>query len=172
VGIGISTLGVVLVVVSAPSNGNARHPMLGAVLMALAVLLWAFYTILAKRASGSDQLLVTAMSQVFGMLALLPLAAVEWARAPHAAITGGDWMGILYLGAISSAAGYLLYNWSLRHMDASRVGNFTNLMPIVGVTVAMVFLGERMAPLQFVGGVGVLIGVWLSSSAADRRDPV
>jgi drug/metabolite transporter (DMT)-like permease len=163
-GIGVSTVGVILVVLSSPRSGAAPDPVLGAGLMFIAVLLWAGYTLLAKRAAAVDQLVATAVSQLIGTLTLLPLALIEVSRGLRPTITSGDWLGIIYLGALSSAAGYLLYNWSLTHLDASRVGNFTNLMPIVGVAVAILFLGESLAPLQLIGGLGVLIGVGLSAT--------
>jgi drug/metabolite transporter (DMT)-like permease len=74
-----------------------------------------------------------------------------------------DWLSILYLGALSSAGCYLLYNWSLVHLDASQAANYLNLLPIVGVAIAVVFLGEAVIPVQLLGGALVLFGVWLTT---------
>jgi drug/metabolite transporter (DMT)-like permease len=69
-------------------------------------------------------------------------------------------------GALASAACYLLYSRALRDLEASQVGTFTNLVPVIGVASGVVFLGETITPLAIVGGALVLAGIWISS----RRD--
>jgi len=43
------------------------------------------------------------------------------------------------------------------------VATFINLTPVVGVASGVLFLGERLLPLQLLGGTLVLLGVWLST---------
>jgi drug/metabolite transporter (DMT)-like permease len=56
-----------------------------------------------------------------------------------------------------------VYNLSLRNLDASEVGVWMNLVPIVGMLAAVLFLGETLNPWQIVGAVIALAGMWLSS---------
>lgn len=58
---------------------------------------------------------------------------------------------------------YLLYTRALRDLDASQVGAFTNLSPIIGAVSGVLLLGEAITSLAIVGGVLVLAGVWLST---------
>jgi drug/metabolite transporter (DMT)-like permease len=58
---------------------------------------------------------------------------------------------LLYVGVLSSAFGYFLYNWSLGFLSAGQTGNFVNLIPIAGVVIAVLFLGEAVVPAQLVG---------------------
>jgi drug/metabolite transporter (DMT)-like permease len=168
-GIGLSVAGVLLVVAaapqaaSAPSTGQGRSPLLGAALMFGAVVVWAIYTVLAKRLAQSDPYLVTAYSALLGTLFLAPIALLELHGQPWPAIGPADWLRLLYLGTLSSAVGYFLYNWSLAHLNAGQTANFVNLMPIAGVVIAVVFLGEQVMPLQIAGGAVVLVGVWLAT---------
>jgi drug/metabolite transporter (DMT)-like permease len=162
-GIGLSILGVAMVVLNSPPSGEARNPLLGSLLMLGTVLLWSLYTIFAKRLMHADQLLVTTTSTVFGTLLLAPIAVFElWGQALPV-IPPGAWFRVLYLGALSSAGCYLLYNWSLTHLEASQTANFINLIPIIGITIAVLFLGEAIVPLQLFGGLLVLLGVWLAA---------
>lgn len=69
----------------------------------------------------------------------------------------------MYLGAVASAAAYLLWNRTLAHLDATQVVNFINLIPVVGVVTAALLLGETSVAWQILGGFLVLIGVWISS---------
>ena len=93
---------------------------------------------------------------------LLPLAAFEIAAegVPHVNVQG--WLGMAYLGAGASGLGYLLYSSALQHVDASEAGVYTNLIPIVGVVTCMM-LGDPRSLRAIVGGVVVLVGVWLTS---------
>ena len=73
------------------------------------------------------------------------------------------WLAILYLGGLASAASYLLYSRALRDIDASLVGTYINLSPVIGVVSGVLVLGESLTTFAIIGGVLVLVGVWLSS---------
>ena len=53
----------------------------------------------------------------------------------------------------------------LRQLEASLVGAWFTLDPIVGVLTAIVFLGEVLRPGQVVSGIIGLIGMWLAASS-------
>jgi drug/metabolite transporter (DMT)-like permease len=46
------------------------------------------------------------------------------------------------------------------------VGIFINLVPVLGVVSGVVLLGETISPIALVGGLLVLAGVWISSTAS------
>ena len=163
VGIGLSVLGVLLVAAAAPASNEGRNPLLGAALMAGAVLVWAVYTVLAKQAAQADPFLLTAYSAVLGTLCLAPIALFELRGQPLPALGAADWLRLAYLGTLSSAFGYFLYNRSLAQLDAGQTASFVNLLPIAGVAIAVIFLGEHVLPLQLVGGAVVLAGVWITT---------
>ena len=120
-------------------------------------------------------MVLTAWTAVAGTAFLAPAALVEYMLGARPTITLSGGLSVLYLGVISSAAAYLLYNRALRSLGASQVAAFLNLMPIVGVATAVLFLRERIVPAAILGGVLVLAGVWLASSKAQdpaaTRDP-
>ena len=162
-GIAISLVGVAVVMIAAAPTGGATNLLLGDALMAGTTILWAAYTILAKRLAEYDQIVVTAYSTAAGTLLLLPIALWEVLNSPVPGIPAHDWLSVLYLGAISSAGGYWLYNRSLRQLEASQTSAYINLMPVVGVATAVVFLGETLVLWQLLGGAFVLLGTWLST---------
>jgi drug/metabolite transporter (DMT)-like permease len=111
---------------------------------------------------------VTAAVTGTGALLLLPVAGYEIIAAkmsgaglPALPLIG--WLEILYLGGVASGVAYLLYNASLRHLDASAVGVYTNLIPIVGVLTGVIVLGEPLSARAIVGGLVVMLGVWITS---------
>ena len=74
------------------------------------------------------------------------------------------WLGTLFLGVVASALAFVVYSRALRELDASLVGAYLNLDPIVGVLTAVLFLGETLGAWQILGGVIALAGMWLASS--------
>ncbi|HEX5692871.1 MAG TPA: DMT family transporter [Roseiflexaceae bacterium] len=162
-GILLSLAGVVVVILVAAPSEHASDPLFGGAIMLGVVALWAVYTVLAKRLSQADPLLVTAYSTIFGALFLVPLALLESGGAGMPTISTQGWLSILYLGLLSSTTANLLYNWSLTHLEASQVATFINLVPIVGVAIAVLFLGEPLLGWQLVGGAVTLLGVWLAT---------
>jgi drug/metabolite transporter (DMT)-like permease len=65
----------------------------------------------------------------------------------------------------------MLYSAALKHVDASEAGVYTNLIPIVGV-VTGVLLGEPLSARAVVGGMVVLVGVWLTSRQPNVGRPL
>jgi drug/metabolite transporter (DMT)-like permease len=161
-GMGISTVGVLLIIFLSGPGGKAKNLFLGNMLMLSTVLFWSIYTILAKRLANIDPVAVTAYSIAFGTLLLIPATVFELYSRPLPAISAKSWLSAIYLGSVSSAACLLLYNRSLKHLDASQTAGFLNLMPVIGVMTAVLFLGEKLTLWQIGGGALVLAGVLIS----------
>jgi drug/metabolite transporter (DMT)-like permease len=163
-GIALAVLGVAMIVLAGKSDSASPNPVLGAVLMLFSVVVWSIYTVQVKRlADVEPTVLLTAIATV-GTLIQLPLVAFELMRMPEPlAITAQGWASVVFLGAIASGFGLLVYNRALRLLDASLVGTYINLVPIIGVVSAVLFLGEALEGWQIVGSVLALVGVWLAS---------
>jgi drug/metabolite transporter (DMT)-like permease len=165
VGIILSIAGAALVVAAGEMDRSAPRPLLGALCMLAGVAAWARYTVIAKRLADADQVVVIAWVSIIGMALLLPLAAVELQQSPALRPTLEGWLGTLYLGAVASAAAYVMYSRVLRELDASLVGAYFTLDPLVGVATAVVFLGEVLRVGQVMGGIIALAGMWLAASS-------
>jgi drug/metabolite transporter (DMT)-like permease len=139
--------------------------------MIAVVVAWAVYTVLAKRLAGADQVIVITCVAVIGTIALLPAAAIELSIGPLPHPSLRAWLGILFLGVVASALAYIVYGFVLRELDASLVGAYTNLDPIVGVLTAVLVLGETLRSGQIVGGIIALAGMWLASSFSSSSAP-
>jgi len=165
----LAVAGVLLIVARTSPDASARSPLIGNLLMFGTVLVWGIYTVLAKRVADVDVIAITACVAVIGTIVLIPAALLEGAYTEWPSISGASWLGIIYLGALASALGYLLYGRALRELDASLVGTFVNLAPVIGVVSGVVLLGEAIAPIAILGGVLVLAGVWMSSRQPTSR---
>lgn len=128
------------------------------------VVAWAVYTIQGKRMSVRVPAIVgTTAGTGAALLFLLPAAVAESWGGGIPAVGMTDVVGLLYLGLGASAAAYALWNFALEHVDASVAAPYVNLVPIIGLALA-VLLGESLTATELAGGATVAAGVWLSTS--------
>lgn len=163
-GIALSIVGVALVAIAGKPDPGSPQPLLGAMWMVGAVLLWAGYTVFAKRLADADQVVTAALISLLGTLMLAPLAFIELSGTPWRAPSLHAWAGVIFLGVVASALAYIVYGRALRELDASLVGAYINLDPIIGVLCAVLFLGETLHTGQMIGGAIALAGMWLAST--------
>jgi drug/metabolite transporter (DMT)-like permease len=138
-----------------------HHDLGAAVRWALASVLGfgVFLTFIADAAEGGVFWAV-ALSRLALLIALALAAvvlaervAVPLSRVPHVALPGV----LLFAGTVAYAV-------ATRHGDLSVVSVLGSLFPVVTVTMAFVFLGERLSRLQGVGVGAALAGVVLVSA--------
>jgi drug/metabolite transporter (DMT)-like permease len=169
-GIVLSVAGVIMIgfVGTAP---DARDNLLGNVLIILAVLCWAVYTIISKTMETHDPVYLTALTTWIGTACLLPAVLIEyWNKPVIPSISAGGWAAILYLGVFSSAICYILYNRVMKTLSAVQVGSFMNLDPVIGAVIAVIFLQEKVTWWQIGGTVLVLVGVALTSGKKSKEN--
>jgi drug/metabolite transporter (DMT)-like permease len=168
VGMAIAFAGVAVL---ASENGiSARSPsLLGDAITMMGSIGFATYAVLGKRVAGRyDALTMVAFNHFAGAIIILPVA-IHQARAlgPFSrwrAIAWQGWAALLFMAICSSAMAYLLYFWLLRYLEASQLSAFTYLLPVLAVILGIWWLGERGTPMQIVGGVLALGGVyWVES---------
>ena len=168
-GVALSIGGAVLLV--AGGEGETLHapaPLAGAAFMLGAVLAWAIYTVIAKSVAHADLMQVTLAIAILGAALLLPASAIELAVLGRPTPSAAGWLGMLYLAVLASAVAYVLYGFALKNLDASTVGVYNNIDPVVGLVIAFA-LGETLAWLQAGGAAIVLAGMWLASTEPRSR---
>jgi drug/metabolite transporter (DMT)-like permease len=166
-GAALALLGSTLVVVNGiPGVTAALAPhWRGDVLLMLSGLGYASYSLLGRtvllRRPAFD---VTARSIVWGAAAMLPLALLEWTGGARPALSAAAVAGVLYLGLVITALGYLLWNWALGRTEASRVAVFITVQPIVGALLGVVVLHEPLTVFTVAGGGLIVAGLWLTAT--------
>ena len=73
--------------------------------------------------------------------------------------------GIVYYGAAVSYLSYVLWFRGIAQVPASAAAAFTGLVPVSGVVLSWLVLGERILWTHLAGLVCVTAGIWLSCAA-------
>jgi DME family drug/metabolite transporter len=144
----------------------------GVVLALLAGLAYALYTYASGRAiRGAGDAARSSngvMGAMFGAGAVLLLPVLLATGAPL--LQSGWTIGIAsYLAIGPMFLAYLLFGIGLRGIPSSSVTTITLLEPVVATVLAVVVVGERLAPVGWAGFALVLGGLVLLVSA--RRGP-
>ena len=71
------------------------------------------------------------------------------------------WIAITFLGVFCSGIAYIFWYDALKVLPVAQTGAFLYLEPIITVFVAALVLGENILLASLVGGIIILIGVWL-----------
>ena len=161
-GAALTVLGATLVVLNVlPGSSAAFAPhWRGDLLLVLSGLCYAGYSLIGRHVLARHAALpVTAWSIVWGLVAMLPLAGLEWLDGRRPVWGQAAIWGTLYLALVVTALGYLVWNYGLERVEAPRLALLINVQPVVGALLGVWWLREPLTVLTVVGGVLVLVGL-------------
>lgn len=154
-----------LLLVAAPSGGGG-----GAGLALAAALSIAIGALLARRASGLNLLALGAGQFLLGGAALAGAAALV--EGPPVIAWSAQFVAVLAVLAVAATAlPYLLWFGELRRASITSVTAWTLLVPVVGVILGVVALGERITLAEGIGDAIVVAALALVfyANRASRR---
>ncbi len=160
VSVGIATLGVILVI----GLGRVGHSYeLGGLILFMAALTWALMSVLVKRVPPIyPSLTVTLYAILTATVIITPLAVKALAHTPLSIWGRPDmWGGLIYLGVISTAGAFFLWNKGLQQVDASSGGLFFFFQPLVGTFLGWIVLEEAITLSFWLGAAMILLSVLL-----------
>jgi len=163
-GILLAAAGVLLVISMGDLAGIFRDGFgaPGDLLILISAPVWAVFSVISRPVLQRFSALKHTFYTIFfgWMCSVLPfLAGDYWVEITRISMTG--WASVLYLGVFCSALAYIFYNDGLQVLPASQVGAFLYLEPLVATLIAAFVLHEHIAPLSLLGGLFILMGVWL-----------
>jgi drug/metabolite transporter (DMT)-like permease len=154
----LATIGVLFIVGIGDVSMSST---LGGMALFIAALTWALMSVLVKRLpSDSSQIVVTTYSILVALVVLTPFVLPRLHEIQISQLTNPTiWGGLLYLGIVSTACGFLLWNRGLQMLNASSGGIFFFFQPVVGTFLGWLLLGETIGVTFWIGSILILIGV-------------
>jgi len=142
---------------------------LGMAILSLGLVSFTLFGVLGREAARGqkvDTLSLTAIPLAFGG-GLLLVVALPLEGLPQA--SPATWGLVLWLAAVNTALGYILYNHALQVLTAFEMNVMLNLSPIWTALIAWFLLGERLLLWQWMGMVIVVVGVALVQRRQEGR---
>ncbi|MDG4648004.1 EamA family transporter [Roseibacterium sp. SDUM158017] len=169
-GIGLACAGLALFGVA--GGGNVTTAGLGLVLCG--ALSWACGNLVLRRLPGIDMTALFIWASLVPPLPMLALSLTFEGPAPLpaiAALSAQGWLAVGYVAFISTVLGFSIWGALLSRHPAAAVTPFALLIPVVGVSVAAVALGETITPGEGLAALVVLAGLALAVFGQRRRRP-
>jgi drug/metabolite transporter (DMT)-like permease len=172
VGLVIACIGAIAVVTKGvPSPDTLRLPStLGDLLALASALNWAIFSVASKpMLRRLPPTLMLAYVMFIGWALMLPFFAAMQGWNEIGNLTLDGWIAIAFLGIACSGIAYIFWYDALAQIDASQVAAFIYIEPLVTVVVAGILLGEAVTPVSFLGGLTILLGVYLVNRPSAQR---
>jgi drug/metabolite transporter (DMT)-like permease len=165
VGVIVAFLGVVVLLLGR-GLAAAAGPLVGDLFMLGAVAAWVAWTVESRAfAVVHGGFRTSAWALIASGLWLLPLAPFTVRLDALRELSWVTWGCLGYLVVLTSVGSYVLWNYALARVEASRVAVFANLQPVMTALAAWALLGEPLTWELGVGGVLVLVGVRVAQRA-------
>jgi drug/metabolite transporter (DMT)-like permease len=135
---------------------------LGIFLALLAAVVYSGYILVSSRVMRSADPVSTSMvimlsaAVSFGLLAAARGLAGEGLHLPQ---TGGGWWALGGLALVSTVLAMVTFLAGVARVGPTNASLLSTLEPVVSVILAMLLLGESLAPVQAVGGALILAAV-------------
>lgn len=167
------SLGGVLAILSEGSLDTLLHLSVngGDLFVVLSMLMWSIYTLLLRQKPDAlDLVPFLFVIAAIGVVALLPFWLFEMALGLTMRWTWSNVAALLAVSLFSSVLAYIFWNRGVAEVGASVAGLFVHLMPVFGIVLAWLVLGERLLPYHVAGIALILAGIWLTSRQGRRGD--
>lgn len=137
------------------------HFNMGDLIFLAAAVMWAFYSVFGRRVMRRrSPLSATALSTFLALPILIAAACFELRYIPLN-LRLETIAAILHICVVPTIIGYWSWNRAVQALGAGGAMVFYNTLPLYGVVLGMVFLGERLSPAHVVfGGVILAGGLW------------
>ena len=146
--------------------GVVWRSVLGNGLVLAAVLGEAAFSVLSKaRCCAMSPLRRTTLVSLYAFAMLLPMALIDAQGYDFYGVTGMTVGCVIYYGAAVSYLSYVLWFRGIALVPASAAAAFTGLVPLSGVALSWLVLGEQILWTHLAGLACVTAGIWLSCGA-------
>lgn len=163
-GMFISLIGILVVILVPVYHTGIDTSIMGNLLLIAATASSVVHTILLKKvAKHYSSLTITFWTFLISSFTFLPLMLNEIRTIgflPNLTIQG--LIGIIFGAFFSSAAAYGLFQYAVKHMNASETGIFTYLDPFPAILIAIPLLGEKLTAEYIFGAILVFLGIYIA----------
>lgn len=153
--------------------GGMNRALLGNLLVFAAVVCEAAYVVIGKRLTeGLGPKRISAIINLWGFALVTPFGLWAAWQFDFAAVQWPIWTLLVFYGLAASMWTVWLWMTGLKSVPASQAGVFTVMLPVSAAAIGVLFMGERLTPIQMVAFAIALSGLVLATlpGPAHRRE--
>ena len=158
--------GILLVVLGGRAAAEAgQATIVGDLIMFGASIAWAFYTVGSRPlVARHGALPVTAWTLWIGSAGLVIAGVRDTLRVAWEEVGALTWVAVVYAGVLSIGVAYIIWYYGVEKLGNTRTSAYSNLVPVIALAVAWLWLGEVPTAAQVAGMVVILSGVSVAQS--------
>ena len=161
VGVGLCILGVGIVFYGGLSS--VEDSLLGDLVILLAAVSVGAYTVFSMPVlERHSPLAVATYPTLFGGPVILILSLPYLGDVGWGSLGLGPWAALVYSAVLATAFAFAAWQRGISRIGANRVLVYQYLITLTGVTSGIIFFGENLGIEKIVGGVVILVGVYLA----------
>lgn len=162
-GIILSFLGVFLTITNANITELTKLSLnRGDILMLIAVLLWACYSVYSKKVmSNYSPITLTFYSFLFCSIFLIPFVCYENPLTFLYKVPYYSYIAVIYMSIFPSVIGYLVQQMSIKQIGPSKTSIFINLVPVFSIILSVLILGESFSIIKLFTTILIITGVYI-----------
>lgn len=141
----------------------------GDILVILATVLYAGYTVGLQRRPTSTAVGLFTVLAASAMIVSLPMVAVEALLGEFQAPTIKGWGVIVSVAVFPSLLAQMAFIKGVTIIGPGRAGIFVNLVPVFGSVIAVVYLGENFHAYHGLALALVLAGIWVAERGTGKE---
>lgn len=153
-GILLGLIGIILL----NTGGNLTGNPVGAVLVIIASVSWAFGSIWSSRLDLPKGMMLGALEMIVAGLVLLIASLLSGERLGQTPGLGG-WLALAYLIVFGSMIAINAYMFLLAHARPALATSYAYVNPVVAVLLGMGFAGERLNPVEWAALAIIILAV-------------
>ena len=163
-GIALSMCGVLAVVSKGDWEALAvgKFGTVGDFLILISSVNWAVFSILSRRglkSHPSTRMTLWVMTPGWLFTSVTFIAGKNYTEFLQLDWRG--WMAMVYLGILTTGLAYIAWFSALSQLPAAQTGAFLFIEPLTSMVVAANVLGEKITLASVLGGVVILVGIWM-----------
>ena len=162
IGLALGTLGIAILVDPADLVGGGEVSALGASVLLVSSVCWAFGSFYARRAKlPSSPALANGMEMLIGGVGLIfvGMIAGEMKDLHLATITTKSLLAVAYLVVFGSIIGFSSYIWLFRSTTPTRASTYAYVNPVVAVFIGWLVGGEQLPTRVVLAAVLIIAAV-------------
>lgn len=158
-GIALSLIGCIIAVSDRAPSVEASFGF-GDMLVLLFTIMMSAHIVLSSSVVKRFGVMVSNTAMFGSSALLLFLGSLQWVEPPHEELSPLMTAAVVYVG-LATAAVFLLRYRSLQSLPPATVGTYHNLIPVLTIFLAYLYLGEPLGVQTIIGGATVVAGAEL-----------
>jgi drug/metabolite transporter (DMT)-like permease len=143
---------------------------LGDILAILGAIMGAGYMLIGRRLR-TKMSLVSYISLVYGMAAIVLVIIMFSAGEKPIGYSPQIYLWLILLAILPQLIGHSTFNWALGYLSAAYVSITLLGEPIGSTFLAYFILHEKPTPIKLIGGVLILVGIYIASRSEVIKTP-